>query len=72
MTKFTFTVDPSSFAVSAFKEDQEAAFIYQPDQPSGQAWESSKQATEWVENLIVELEQSSTLPEGEEPLPITE
>lgn len=61
MSKFTFTVSPDTFAVNAYVEGQEAPFIYQPEQASGEAWESEEQATAWIESVIADLEAPPTI-----------
>lgn len=70
MSKFTFSVDPETFAVTAHMEGQEAPFIYQPDQPDTSPWESAEQATAWIEAVIADLEASHVAPEGVEPISV--
>lgn len=56
MSKFTFEVNEETFAVNAYIEGQVEPFIYQPEQPNGDVWESAEQATAWIESVIAELE----------------
>lgn len=56
MSKFTFEVNDETLAVNAYIEGQVEPFIYQPEQPNGEAWESAEQASAWIESVIADLE----------------
>ena len=56
-SRFTYTIDPETFAVTIFDnslEDAHIPAIYQPHHPdaNGEPWEDADTATAWAEEFI--------------------
>ena len=58
---FTYTVDPNSFVVNIYTDNQTEPVIFQPDWPNGTPWASSAEAETWAQLCIASIE-SPTAP----------
>lgn len=76
----TFTIDPNTFAVSIYKDNEQIPIIYQPDWPNATPWNSSEEATTWAQLCIQAIVDDNApyapagpgLPGEPKPLPQTE
>lgn len=57
MAKYSYTIN-DALEIYAFFEGQEEPFIYQPHNPSGEAWADDAEAIAWADDLISNLEAS--------------
>lgn len=53
---FTFTTDPTTFAVSIYSDSQIEPVIFQPDWPNGTPWVSKNEAETWAQLCIASIE----------------
>lgn len=60
--EITYKIDPGTFTVEIFSSENEAPFLYQPDWPTGEAWASLEEATEWTESFIAHYKGETDLP----------
>ncbi len=73
--EITYKINPNSFLVEIFSPIQEEPFIYQPDWPNGDAWESAEEAEEWAKEFIAFFKKETNIParswRNHEPEPIS-
>ena len=56
---FTYTVDPSTFAVNIYASGQNNPLIHQPDWPNKTPWGSEEEASNWAVLYIASIEDST-------------
>lgn len=52
---FTYTIDPDTFAVKIYSDNQTEAIIFQPDWPNGSLWQSYQEAETWAQLCILSI-----------------
>jgi hypothetical protein len=48
----TYTIDPTTFAISIFDGINEEPFHYQPQYPNGDSFDTIAEATAWAEKAV--------------------
>lgn len=60
--EITYKVNDETFLVEIFSPIQEEPFIYQPDWPNGDPFESVEDATEWAEEFVAYFNKETNIP----------
>ena len=47
-----YTIDPVTFAISIYQDDEDTPFHFQPDYPNTDPFDSVEEATAWAEACI--------------------